>query len=371
MSADSLTVAVLGAGGTIAPPIVRDLAESSEVAALKLLDLDGAKAEATARDHGGAKAQAVALDARAPGALESALAGVDVLVNSASYRINVDVMEACLASGTHYIDLGGLYHVTAEQLGLHELFVAADLVALLGIGSAPGKTNLMASVATEKLGGSVERIDITAGGRDLAPPSGFAPPYAVQTLLDELTLKPIVLRDGQPVEIEPLTDAGMIDFPTPIGEAPAIYTLHSELLTFGESFGCRECTFRLSLGPAVLGRLIELTTATAEEVVHAAATAVKPSGQTISIHLVDAYASERHVRVACRTSPKPEWGFGGSVISTSAPAAAAVRLLARGQITARGALPPERAIVPEQMFAELETRGAEFFTTELTGGTVA
>jgi hypothetical protein len=32
---DGLTVAVLGAGGTIAPPIVRDLAESPEVAALK------------------------------------------------------------------------------------------------------------------------------------------------------------------------------------------------------------------------------------------------------------------------------------------------------------------------------------------------
>lgn len=361
---------MLGAGGTIAPPIVRDLAESDETASLKLLDLDGAKARATAEEHGGGKATAIELDARSAGSLESQLEDANVLVNAASYRINVDVMEACLASGTHYIDLGGLYHVTAEQLGLHQRFAAADLTALLGIGSAPGKTNLMAAVATEQLGGSVERIDISAGGRDLDPPDGFAPPYAVQTLLDELTLRPIVLRDRQPIEIEPLTDAGMIDFPTPIGDAPAIYTLHSELLTFGESFGCKECTFRLSLGPATLARLIELTTATPEEVVRAAASAVKPSTQTISIHLVDAYSGERHVRVACRTSPKPDWGFGGSVISTSAPAAAAVRLLARGQITARGALPPEGAIVAEEMFAELEARGAEFFVTEMTGGGV-
>lgn len=368
---DGLTVAVLGAGGTIAPPIVLDLAESDEVRSLKLLDIDGAKAEATAYSYGGDKAVAAAVDGRREGALESQLQDADVLVNSASYRINLDVMEACLRSGTHYIDLGGLYHVTAEQLRLNERFEEAGLVALLGMGSAPGKTNLMAAVASEELGGEVERIDITAGGRDLDPPDGFAPPYSVQTLLDELTLRPIVLRDGRPVEIEPLTDAGVIDFPDPIGDAPAIYTLHSELLTFGQSFGCRECTFRLSLGPAVLERLIELTTATPQEVARAAEEAVKPSSQTVSFHLIDAYAGERRVRVACKTSPRPEWGLGGSVISTSAPAAAAVRLLARGQVSARGALPPEAAIQPEAMFAELTARGAEFSVTEyeVAGGT--
>jgi saccharopine dehydrogenase-like NADP-dependent oxidoreductase len=359
-----LTVAVLGAGGTIAPPIVRDLAESDEVAALRLLDIDGEAAERTAVAYGGEKSRAIAVDGRQEGALESQLTDVDVLVNSASYRINVDVMETCLAAGTHYFDLGGLYHVTAEQLKLNDRFEAAGLLALLGIGSAPGKTNLMAAQAVEKLGGKVDRIDISAGGRDLNPPEGFAPPYAVQTLLDELTLKPIVLRGGRPVEIEPLSDAGMIDYPEPIGEVPAIYTLHSELLTFGESFGCSECSFRLSLSREVLDRLIELTTATPLEVTEAAASAVKPSGETTSVHLIDAYAGERHVRVACTTLPMPDWGFGGSVVSTAAPAAAAVRLLARGELTARGALPPEAALSPAAVFAELETRGAKFSVTD-------
>ena len=35
-----MRVAVLGAGGTIAPAIVRDLAESEEVTAMRLLDID-------------------------------------------------------------------------------------------------------------------------------------------------------------------------------------------------------------------------------------------------------------------------------------------------------------------------------------------
>ncbi|HEV3003989.1 MAG TPA: MBL fold metallo-hydrolase, partial [Pirellulales bacterium] len=72
--------------------------------------------------------------------LADALAGVDLLINAASYRVNLDAMRACLAAGCHYFDLGGLYHVTQEQLELHAAFAQAGRLALLGIGSSPGKT---------------------------------------------------------------------------------------------------------------------------------------------------------------------------------------------------------------------------------------
>ena len=55
------------------------------------------------------------------------------------------------------------------------------------------------------------------------------------------------------------------------------------------------------------------------------------------------------------TTPVEQWGLGGGVVSTGAPAAAAVRLLARGRIEARGALPPERCVDPDDLFPELET----------------
>ena len=41
-----------------------------------------------------------------------------MLVNAASYRVNLDAMRACLEAGCHYIDLGGLYRVTGRQLEL-------------------------------------------------------------------------------------------------------------------------------------------------------------------------------------------------------------------------------------------------------------
>ena len=138
----------LGAGGTIAPAIVRDLADSDEVAEPAAARPRRGARRAGRVAHGGARRGAAFADARAPAdapaSLARALEGCDVLVNSASYRVNLDAMRACLEAGCHYLDLGGLYWMTGRQLELGPRFEAAGLLALLGIGSAPGKTNLMA-----------------------------------------------------------------------------------------------------------------------------------------------------------------------------------------------------------------------------------
>jgi saccharopine dehydrogenase-like NADP-dependent oxidoreductase len=85
-----------------------------------------------------------------------------------------------------------------------------------------------------------------------------------------------------------------------------------------------------------------------------------PSPQTVAIHIVEASGHGRTVGMRAVTQPHKEWSLGGGVVSTAAPIAAAVRLLARGSITAHGAMPPETCITPEEMFTELETRGSSF-----------
>jgi lysine 6-dehydrogenase len=360
------TVGVLGAAGTIAPAIIRDLAESDEVAELRLLDLDADRAQAVADEHGQGKAQVQAVDARSVDDLAQRLAGSDVLVNTASYRINLEAMAACLTAGCHYVDLGGLYWMTRRQLELHHDFEQSGLLALLGVGSSPGKTNLMARHGVEQLpaGEPIASIDIAAAGRDPVPASDgrLRPPYSIQTLIDELTLAPVVLRDGEPHEIAPLTTAGGVDYGDPIGEAEVIYTLHSELATFGQSFGCREASFQLSLAPALLARLKELSDASPEEIAAAQRDAAPASAETVSIHLIT-IRTQAGRTIQVRAETHPHFGLGGSIVSTATPAAAAVRLLARGRISARGVLPPERCIEPTDMFAELEARGCRFSVT--------
>jgi lysine 6-dehydrogenase len=351
-------VAVLGAGGTIAPAIVRDLAESEEVTAMRLLDIDLRRAEAVATEHGGGKAQARQADATKD--LAGQLAGMEVLVNSAAYRINLAAMRACLDAGCHYMDLGGLYHVTAEQLRLSGEFEQRGRLALLGIGSAPGKTNLLAARAVRELPGKPISISVLAAGRDLDPPEELSFPYAVRTLLDEITMAPMALINGRPQEMRPVQDGPSADFGDPIGVADTIFTLHSEVLTFGDSFGAPNVTFALSLSPKVLESLKELQGASEERIAEVARSASPPSANTLSIHIVEVSGSETVIRARSVTPPNEAWGLGGGIVSTASPAAAAVRLLARGSISKRGALPPESCIDPDEMFAELEARGVRF-----------
>jgi saccharopine dehydrogenase (NAD+, L-lysine-forming) len=356
-----MRVAILGAGGTIAPAIVRDLAESEEVTAMRLLDVDLRRAEAVAIEHGGGKAQARKADATKD--LVEHLAGMEVLVNSAAYRINLAAMQACLEAGCHYMDLGGLYHVTAEQLQLSGRFEQHGLLALLGIGSAPGKTNLLASRAIRELPGEPVAISVLAAGRDLDPPDVLSFPYAVRTLLDEITMPPMALINGDARELRPLQPGPTVDFGDPIGTGETIFTLHSEVLTFGSSFGAPNVTFALSLAPAVLESLKQLRGASEERIAEVARSASPPSARTTSVHLVEVAGAEGTVRARSVTPPSERWGLGGGVVSTASPAAAAVRLLARGRIARRGALPPELCIEPDEMFGELESRGVRFDVT--------
>jgi saccharopine dehydrogenase (NAD+, L-lysine-forming) len=359
-------VAVLGAGGTIAPAIVRDLAESEEVTAMRLLDLDLRRAEAVAMEHGGGKAQARRADATRD--LAEQLAGMELLVNSAAYRINLAAMRACLEAGCHYMDLGGLYHVTAEQLKLSREFEQRGRLALLGIGSAPGKTNLLAARAAAELPGKPVSISVLAAGRDLEPTGELSFPYALRTLLDEITMAPMALINGRPEEMRPLQDGPRADFGDPIGEAETIFTLHSEVLTFGDSFGAPNVTFALSLSPAVLESLKDLEGASEERIAEVARSASPPSANTVSIHIVEVAGTDTVIRARSVTPPNQAWGLGGGIVSTASPAAAAVRLLARGSISRRGALPPESCIVPDEMFAELESRGVRFDVTSFPAG---
>jgi len=334
-------VAILGAGGTIAPVIVRDLARSEEIDALRLLDLDAGRAEAVAEGFGEGKAEARGVDART-GGLGYQLTGCDVLINSASYRVNIEAMRACLEAGCHYIDLGGLYWMTGKQLEMHDDFEAVGKLALLGMGSSPGKTNVMARAGARALGdeSKLDEAHVYAAGRRLDPGAPLAAPYAIQTLKDELEMSPISVRDGQPVEVDPMTPSGRRDFGDPIGEGDLIHTIHSELRTFPDSFGVREATFNLSLPPALLERLDEVTET------------IPPDAPSVSVHMVDCVRDGRTITMRAVTE--------GSVNSTATPAAAAVRLMARGKIDAVGALPPERCVDHDDLFPELEQRGCSF-----------
>jgi hypothetical protein len=97
-----------------------------------------------------------------------------------------------------------------------------------------------------------------------------------------------------------------------------IHALHSELRTFGDGFGCREASFRLSMPEALIARLVDLSNAPPAERERADREALPPSPRTVSIHVVEALGDGRRVRVTAVTTPADERGIGGSEISLAA-----------------------------------------------------
>jgi saccharopine dehydrogenase-like NADP-dependent oxidoreductase len=321
-------IAVVGAQGTVGRHVV-DFLERWGV------DVARRDARLVGAEH---------VDAGDVGAVAEALAGARVCVSCVDYRLNLDVMRGCLAAGAHYVDLGGLFHMTRRQLELDTEFRRAGLTAIIGMGSAPGKTNLLARAAAARLAGEPASLEIWAASRDpLAAEHPFPAPYSVRTLLDELRMRPVIVRDGEPVEVEPLSGDAAFDFPEPVGRAHGIYTLHSELATLPSAYPTlREASFRLCLPPGLVEKLLALGPDEHPE-------PYVQSPHAVAVHAVDLRSTEATVVGMTVTR-------GGSARSTAEPAARAAVELAAGRLAVPGVSPPERAIEdPEAFLARLDT----------------
>jgi saccharopine dehydrogenase-like NADP-dependent oxidoreductase len=253
-------LAVVGGGGAMGRIAVRALVEDARVDRVTVVDLRASAAERTVAwlARGRDKAHATACDVRDAEALAALLADAAVVLNAADYPYNLDVMRAALAARVSYADLGGLFHMSRRQYELDAAFRDAGRAAVLGIGSTPGITNVLARLAVDQLD-RVERLDVRIGSGDARPAdAGFVPPYSIRTILDECTLEPMVYRNGRWSAVQPMSGQEDILFPAPVGHVTAMYTLHSEVALFPVSFrakGLRHASFKIAFPPAFLGQL--------------------------------------------------------------------------------------------------------------------
>jgi saccharopine dehydrogenase-like NADP-dependent oxidoreductase len=322
-------IAVVGAAGTIGRRVAAFLEEWGAACRRRDFRLEGEEF----------------IDARDADSAARALDGASVCVNCADYRLNLDVMKGALAAGAHYVDLGGLFHMTRKQLELDGAFRDAGLTAILGMGSAPGKTNLLARAAVERLGSEPTKMEIWAVTRDpAAADHPFPAPYSVRTLRDELRMRPMIVSAGQVQDVEPLSGEAERDFPDPVGPARGIYTLHSELATLPAAYPTlEEASFRLCLAPGLKEKLLALAESDEPE-------PYAQSPASVAVHLVEV-ANGNGRSVVGMTVTR-----GGSARSTSEPAARAAFELAEGRLSAPGVHAPESAIRdPEDFLAKLDT----------------
>lgn len=374
-------IVVLGGAGAMGQVIVRDLVETAAADQLIMADFNLDKANKIKSQLASPKLSTSHADIRNAASLVSVLRDASVVVNSTPYYFNVNVMEAALEAGCHYLDLGGLFHVTRKQLQLNDKFVQRKLSAVLGMGAAPGITNVMANAGVKELD-TVSDIDIAIGCVDFVKADHpLAPPYALDTILDEYTKQPMVFERGEYVAKPPMSGELEIAFPEPVGSVKAILTLHSEIATLPESYrdkGVKNVTFRLGLPLEFhekLKLLVDLGFGS-NEAISTEEGSVTP--RKVLAKLVERFPmpSEESddcevlrvdvkgikqgrselIRLETIVRPHKSWKVSSGALDTGVPPSIVAQMLVNGAITAKGVFAPEACVPDVQFFDELAKR---------------
>lgn len=377
-----MRVFVLGGAGKMGCIAVQDLVNDNRVNEVVIADVNIEAAKIVAEILASPKIKITAVDINQENDLVESLKGSDTCLNATVYYTNLKVMEACLKAGVHYTDMGGLFHTTQKQLKLNDRYASKGISAVLGMGSAPGIPNIQARYAADRLD-TIESIKIYDGIKPPAP-EDVRFTYAVPTIIDELTVNPMVFEDGEFTAKEPLSEFEDYWFEPPLGLLPMHLSLHSEVATLPVTFkdkGIKTCYFKINYW-GMSKRTVEKVRVLAEfgfdssEPVQVRGNPVVP--RDLMIAMLSSYVPPIKTFLEPPQNKPPDWvkeivtetkgskdgkeityrlgtlTCKGALPTGVAPAIASI-WLAEGRVKP-GVHPPEACLDPEPFFKELERR---------------
>jgi saccharopine dehydrogenase-like NADP-dependent oxidoreductase len=227
-----MQIAVLGAFGLMAEAALHDLAADPKVDRVLAADLSLDRARAVlAKIPQRRKIRPIRVDITRKDQACRALRGSRALLNCVWYEHNLKAMDLALALQAHYVDLGGLFHMTLRQLARDRQFRRAGLRAVLGCGSTPGITNMMVA----RMAPAFETIDTVAIYDASHDPSlseeVFLPPFSIRTMLAEYEQPAPILLGGRMRAVPAHSQGTELEFQEPIGRCRAVTVIHSETAT--------------------------------------------------------------------------------------------------------------------------------------------
>ncbi len=155
-------VLVLGGSGAVGSVVVRALAAHAAFDQVIIgdLNLDGAREVASGA---AGPVEVVSVDASDEAAVRAAARGCDVVCNCVGpfYKTVKTVLAAVIAEGIDYVDVCDDVDVTLDLLrDMDAPAKEAGIRALIGMGSSPGATNLLAKFAADTLLDQTDAVDI-------------------------------------------------------------------------------------------------------------------------------------------------------------------------------------------------------------------
>ncbi len=184
----------------------------------------------------------------------------DLVMNLALPYTNIPIMEACIATHTHYMDTAcaevrekaGFEYGT--QWVYHERFKKAGCMALLGSGFDPGVTSVFCMYGKKHYFDTVDSIDILdANGGNHGYP--FATNFNTEINIREITMKGRFYEMGHWVETAPLSVKHVYDLDQ-VGPKDMYLMYHEELESLAKFIPeVKRARFYMSFGPSYLNHL--------------------------------------------------------------------------------------------------------------------
>ncbi len=184
----------------------------------------------------------------------------DLVIHVALPYQDLTIMDACLATGVHYLDTANYEHPDVAkfeygpQWAYHERFRDAGLTALLGSGFDPGVTNVFVAHARKHHFEAIETVDILdCNAGDHGYP--FATNFNPEINLREVSAKGRYWQDGRWVETAAMEITKTFDFPQ-IGPREMYLMYHEEMESLVKHFGeIRRMRFWMTFSESYLTHL--------------------------------------------------------------------------------------------------------------------
>lgn len=304
----------------------------------------------------------------------------DIVINETPCVVSG--LKAALKAGIHIIDLGGWIDDTLEQLKLNDKFEKAGLTAILGLGSSPGITNIIASYLVNKMD-IAETIRMSFAYAELVKSTLFIP---FSGAVDEFVDNSTIFQDGKFVKLPPQSGLEDEQFPEPIGLRKMIYIPHPEVATFPIYFkrkGIKNVSIKAGFTPDFVEKInflislgiisrdplkVKDKTVIPFDLFNACYAKLPPLKRRLDYGctrvIVKGKKSGDKLEYKAELLNRPYKNLTGVQHRTGHSPAIGAHMLNKGQIKKRGVFPPEACIEPKIFFRELARRELEVSITE-------
>lgn len=184
----------------------------------------------------------------------------EIVINVALPYQDLTIMDACLATGVHYLDTANYEPLdTAKfeykwQWAYREKFEEAGLTAILGCGFDPGVTGVFSAYAQKHYFDEIHTIDIVdANAGDHGYP--FATNFNPEINIREITANGRYWENGEFIETPPLSEKRVYDLPE-IGPKDVYLLYHEELESLAQNIkGIKKIRFWMTFSEKYLTHL--------------------------------------------------------------------------------------------------------------------